>query len=358
MPPSRESSPEDGELAPLQDLTQDLALHSKRTKRLRRKLEKRAQTKSASGFAPRGFLDMPLELLMAILNLLRPSDIVALMQVSKELREFLLENEETIARRIVKLRYPILERCFPRPVLMQDIDPSAQPLLKSGDRFSISDPSYKFQNIPSPEYAVHCTCLTCTGRWNALCAAVDFSRWQVHLDMGEPIPTVPRGTNPPWNETMLAWNRRVVLNSLTSPLWYARILETHLDSTMRSIRRHSRNKADQRPHFRLTDADMRAGTDAFLDLEGPPTVEYPYSREVYYMLEAFLPARSWAAEKKEWLYVSQASGPDWHDIDLGMLLRMDALKRQTHQTPVTEASCAQGNGQVSGPMHGEEQPVM
>ncbi|KAK4146103.1 uncharacterized protein C8A04DRAFT_26271 [Dichotomopilus funicola] len=68
---------------------------------------------------------------------------------------------------------------------------------------------------------------------------LDFAYWQDHLDNGVPIPIIPRGALPPWNRELLARSRRVVLASLTNPLWYARTPEARLDSTTRSIRRHS-----------------------------------------------------------------------------------------------------------------------
>jgi hypothetical protein len=340
---SATSQDEDYDLEPVEDLTQPLALHSKRTERRRRKQEKRATTTWSSADQPRGFLDLPLELMMGILDLLYPGDIFVLSRVNHELRSFLLANETSITRRIINFRYPILERCFVPPVLIERIEPAVQLLLKSPDRPDLAL-SHRTgpQNIPSPDNTLHCTCLTCMVRWNALCAAVDFAHWQDHLDKGVPIPTVPRGTVPEWNRELLVRNRRVVLKALTSSLWYARILQAHLDSTTRSIRRHSHNKADQRPHFHMTDEDMEAGTDAFLQREGPPTFDYPYSRELYYMLEAFLPGRSWIAASQKWVYIKQTQ--EWHEMDLGMLVNMDQMRRQMRQDPVVQASCSRGGG--------------
>ncbi len=339
MPPTKEPAVQEaeGDLSPVEDLTQPLPLRSKRTERRRRKLEKLANRSSA--LRPIGLLDLPYELLMAILELLRPSDLFALCRASRPLRAFFLAEEASIVRRVVNLRYPILERCFLRPVLMRDVAETIQPLLRSNDRPDLSH-SHRIahQNIPPPDDAFHCTCLTCVVRWNALCAVVDFARWQDNLDNGVPIPTIPRGSFPSWNRDLLARNRRVVLNSLTRPLWYARVLELHLDSTTRSIRRHSLNKADRRPHFHLTEEEMRLGTDVFLQREGPPTFDYPYSRELYYMLEAFLPGRSWVVAHRKWVYVSQTQ--EWHQNDLAMLVRMDATRRHLHKSSALQVPCA------------------
>lgn len=343
MPPIKNAAQDtEGDLSPVEDLTQPLALRSKRTERRRKKLEKLANSKSSAP-RPIGLLDLPYELLMNILELLRPSDLFALCRVSRPLRAFFLAEEASIVRRVVNLRYPILERCFLRPVLMREVEPAVQPLLRSPDRPDLN-PSHRIahQNIPPPDDAFHCTCLTCVVRWNALCAVVDFAHWQDNLDNGVPIPTIPRGTLPSWNRDLLARNRRIVLNSLTRPLWYARILETHLDSTTRSIRRHSLNKADRRPHFHLTKEEMKLGTDVFLQRQGPPTFDYPYSRELYYMLEAFLPGRSWVAADRKWVYVSQTQ--EWHQIDLAMLVRMDATRRHPHKNSALQVPCARAEG--------------
>ncbi|KAG7294674.1 hypothetical protein NEMBOFW57_004752 [Staphylotrichum longicolle] len=303
MPQTKETVVQDAEcdLAPIEDLTQPLALHSKRTERRRKKFENRARSKtSLSGLAPTGLLDLPYELLTGIFELLRPSDLFAVSQVNRTLRRFLLSEEAAIIRRVINLRYPILERCLLRPVLTKDIDPTIRPLLRSPDR-------------PDLKLSHH------------------------HLDKGVPIPTIPRGTIPPWNHKLLERNRRLVLNALSSPLWYARILEVHLDSTTRSIRRHSENKADRRLHFHPTEDEMKAGTDAFLQREGPPTFDYPYSRELYYMLEAFLPGRSWIAAQQRWIYVSQTQ--EWHEMDLDLLVKMDATRRQLYQGHASQGPC-------------------
>ncbi|KAK4120347.1 hypothetical protein N657DRAFT_625238 [Parathielavia appendiculata] len=338
MTPTKATVVQDSERAsnipPVQDVTQPLELRSKRTERRRRKLEKRALSKPSPNSQLRGFMDLPIELLLQILEILRPSDIFVLGRVNKTLHAFLMDQETRIARNIINLRYPILERCLLRPVLMEAIDSAIQPLLKQPDRpdLLLSHRVVAHQNIPPPDNSLHCTCLTCLMRWNALCAVVDLAHWQDNLDKGEPIPTIPRGMDASWNRELLARHRRVVINALTSPLWYARLLEAHLDSTARSIRRHGLNKTDQRPHFHITDEDQRVGTDSFLQRKGPPTVEYPYARDFYYMLEAFLPCRNWVEARQQWVYVSQAQ--EWHEIDLRMLVDMDAMKRQQSAPPI------------------------
>ncbi|KAL1841800.1 hypothetical protein VTJ49DRAFT_6553 [Mycothermus thermophilus] len=334
---------EDDDLLPRQDTTQNLELRSKRTERQRRKREKKAGSLTRAASDTQLLLGLPVELLTAILELLRPSDLLALARTSRVLHGFIFANEADLARRVIRLRYPILEQCFLRPVLMRDIDAAIQPLLQGSyraDLAGIQQWPFARISIPSPDYALHCTCLTCLGRWNALCVVVDFAHWQDVLDNGEPIPDIAPGTSPKWNQDLLARTRRIVLAALTSPLRYARLLEVHLESTRRSVLRHSRNKTDRRPHYRMT-TDM-AETDAFLGQKGPPTVEFPYSREVYYLLEAFLPTRSWLTSQQRWGYIQRPD--EWHQLDLDLLVRMVSLNRASQDAHVDQDSAAtEGN---------------
>ncbi|KAJ4286581.1 hypothetical protein N0V88_008004 [Collariella sp. IMI 366227] len=324
MPPrERNLSPNpEPDVGSCEDLTKVLLRHSKRTERLLKKLQKKENATKL--FQGRGLLDLPFELLMAILALSPPSDIFALRQVCKPLAAFIYEQEVAIAESILALRYPIIGQCFPRPVPIQDVDADIRPLLSTSGRPDIRL-SFRggYQSIPPANNAAACTCLTCLLRWNALCAVVDFAYWQNHLDEGEPIPTVDRGTTAPWNEELLARNSGIVSRSLSGPLsnlWLARIFEMHLSSIVRSIRRHSQNSADRRPHFQLTREDAHSGTDRFLALKGPPTTEFPFSRETYYMLEVYLPGRSWTEQQQKWLYMT--GGLEGHAMDVDLVVRM------------------------------------
>jgi hypothetical protein len=309
---------EDGDLLPKIDLTEPLEPHSKRTERRRRKLGRKAKIPAAE---PRRLLDLPYEILMAILTLLRPSEIFVLCRVTSSLRSFILSEEATICKSIINLRYSTIERCFLRPVLANDLDSTVRAVLEYYERLRLITSSRSpFQHIQAPDSSLICTCLTCLHRWNSLCIVVDFAHWQDNLDQGEPIPMVPRGSFPAWNQELLARNASIVARSLTSPLWYARILEAHLDSITRSIRRHGQNKGNRRRRFLMTDEDMRAGTDVFLERNGPPTVDIPFHRDNYYMLEAFLPNRSWISELQKWVYLPA----DQHDKDVERALKWHA----------------------------------
>ena len=296
----------------LEDLTQALTLHSKRTERRHKKLEGRAR----KTWQPRQLLDLPYELLMRILALVRPNDLFALARVNKGLGLFIREQESRIADAVIALRYPILAKCFRRPVLMEGLEPLARHHLHARQMQRTSTKGPPFQHIQPLDPTLVCSCLTCLLRWNSLCVVLDFAHWQGHLDKGEPIPVIARGVDPRWNQDLVAKHAGIVVKSLTSPLWYARILEAHLDSTTRAIQRHAGNKGNRRRRFRMTDDDLRAGSDAFLGRSGPPTLDIPFHRDNYYMLEAFFPNRSWIKERDAWVYVPEAQ----HEQDLARLL--------------------------------------
>jgi len=304
---------------PLVDLTQSLTVNSKRTERLRKKLRKKAPPKLVDA---RGFLDLPYELMMEILGYLRPDDFFALCGVSKPVRAFILAEEDRICKDIIALRYPILTRCLPRPVLMEELDEPVRQVLQSPLRPETKTMYSKpYQHVQPPDLTLVCTCMTCVLRWNSLCLALDFSHWQDHLDKGKPLPVIPRGTQPAWNKNLLAKHAATVVESLKSPLWYVRILEIHLDSIVRSVRRHGENKGNQRRRFRMTEEDVRSESDAFLARDGPPTVDFPFHRDNYYMLEAYLPNRCWIAHRNEWVYIPE----NQHDRDVEVALKWEAF---------------------------------
>ncbi len=284
------------------DLTEALPIRSKRTERKKKKQQKRVRSESQGG---PGLLDLPYELLSAILLLLRPSELAPLLLVSKSLYHLIRGDEELLARQIIQHRYSCLEKCFRLPALVPDADPEVHEALLA------NAPQQYYQHIQCPDPTV-CTCLSCLNRWNCLCVAVDFHHWQDHLEKGQPINVIPRGTHPEWNRKLVARNAKMVMDAIASPLTYAAILERHLHSITLSIRRHGQNKYNKRLRFRMTDEDVRAGTDAFLERSGPQALEFPYHRDNYYLLEAFLPNRSSINERSQWVYMPA----DQHEKDV------------------------------------------
>jgi len=315
----------------LVDLTQPLPIRSKRTERLRKRHEKKKNPQF------RQFLDLPYDIMMVILQIVRPRDLFVLCRVNKSLRDFILAEEDRISDSVIALRYSVLAKCLRRPVLLADIDdPVAHVALLSPLRSEIQNMRKRpFQHIQLPDMSLVCTCLTCLLRWNSFCLVPDFAHWQDHLDKGEPIPIIPRGINPVWNQELLARNAEIAVKAMRRPLWYARLLEVHLDSMVRAIRRHGQNKGNQRRRFHMTEPDARAGTDWFLEAQGPSTLDIPFSRDNYYMLETFLPSRSWIAHLGRWGYLPA----DQHDKDVEVAVKWEAWRRRRVDNPPFEEVC-------------------
>ncbi|KAH7323530.1 hypothetical protein BKA65DRAFT_481342 [Rhexocercosporidium sp. MPI-PUGE-AT-0058] len=285
---------------PLVDTTAAIPLHSKRTERRQKKrhLKEKASKQHAT------LWDLPSELVTNILTLLRPSDLFRFSRVNQPLREFVLQEEASLCRKIVAKRYAVLSQCFPLPVLLENVDGEIRPAMLSDERQAVMNIHKRpYQHIHPPDQHLICTCLTCMLAWNNLNLVVDFSHWQRNLDQGEPIPMVARGKNPSWNRKLIVANAEVVKKALRSTLWYARILEGHLKATVGSIHRHGNNKGNKRRRFQMSMEDVKAETDFFLERSGPPSLDFPFHRDNYYMLEAYLPNRGWNAEFSEWRYM-------------------------------------------------------
>ncbi|KAI1080330.1 hypothetical protein F5B20DRAFT_540245 [Whalleya microplaca] len=312
---------EDEELGELEDKTEALTLRSKRTERAQKKQIRRARKATRQ---PQDFLSLPYELVLDILSFLQPSDIFNLQRVNRAFHGFILQEEERIARAIASWRYVCLDKCFRRPVLMENVDETIHSSLQCTERQELLTIHKKpYQHVLAPDPAEICTCLTCMLRWSALCLIVDFAHWQHNLDTGEPIPIIPRGRSPEWNQALIVANAGIVRKALRSPLWHARLLEAHLDSTSRSITRHAANKGNKRRRFRMSREEMESGTDAFLERSGPPSFDFPFHRDNYYMLEAYLPNRGWSAELERWLYLPD----EQHDRDIEFVVRWAERRR-------------------------------
>ncbi|KAF2177632.1 hypothetical protein K469DRAFT_719724 [Zopfia rhizophila CBS 207.26] len=266
---------------PLEDNTIAIPLCSKRTKRMQRKRAKREQKRRE----PASLLQLPAELLVEIMQYLRPSDVFNCARVNYFLSFCVFRNANAIGREIIKRRYAILTQCFPIPTLMSHVDPEVQAVLITPDREALVAIHKKpYQHIQPPDPYFTCTCLTCILTWNNLSLIVDFAHWQENLDNGEPIPMLPRGQKTEWNKELVDQNAAVVRKALRNTLWYAQILERHLQSTVRAIRRHQGNKGNKRRHFDMTEVDAQKGTDEFLAKSGPPSLEFPFHRDNYYLL--------------------------------------------------------------------------
>lgn len=327
-PEIEKSELDDGKPKPLTDsdrvkLDGSLIRNSRRIERQRKKQVKKSQKQPQER---QTILDLPYELLMDILTQLLPSDLIRLSHANRSLRDFIAEQGDTLAKHIIRWRYPCLEKCLRLPVLLEHVEPDSRAALQRLDRLGFIR-KQAYTHVMTPDPTVVCTCLSCVLRWNSLCLALDFAHWQPNLDAGDPIPMIPRGKNPVWNQRLVERNAGVVRRALAEPLWYACILEAHLGSIVGSIRRHSENKGNRRRRFRMSREDERAGTDQFLDRSGPPTVDFPFHRDNYYMLEAYLPNRGWNGEEGRWMYMPAGQ----HDTDVGMVVRMQRRKELEEQ---------------------------
>lgn len=313
----------DGE--PLVDTTAALTLRSKKTARLqKRQAQKESAQKVQSDIE--SFLDLPHELVLMILSFLQPSDLFRLLQLNHSMRILILENEKSIAESIMRRRYWVLKQCFPLPLALDQVPDAARPALLS-DLWQIRLRIHKnpYQHIKHIDPLSVCTCMSCVLAWNNLNIILDLAHWQKYLENREPIPVIPRGRNPEWNVELLNRHADIVTKAMQSSLTYARILETHLDSTNRTIIRSGnwRKKGEKittpRPRlYHLTDEEVAAGTDEYLERSGPPSFQPIFMRDNYYSVEAFVPNRKWDKDEQRWRYYSQWPRP--HENDLSWLV--------------------------------------
>jgi hypothetical protein len=266
---------------PLEDTTAALTLHNKRTERMQRKKVTRDKKRDAIV----NLTKLPTELLLESLQYLTPNDVFRFGFVNRRFHHLVAANAAVIGDAIIATRYPILVECFPTPKLLNDIDPPLRPLLCDPTRqLQLGIHKRPYAHIQSPDAQQLCTCLTCILTWNNLGLVLDFAHWQDNLDAGKPIPMIARGQAPEWNTALIAQNARIARTAIDNSLWHARILQLHLDSTIRSIQRHAKNKGNKRTHVAMTAEDAAFGTDSFLAKHGPPSLEFPYHRDEYYML--------------------------------------------------------------------------
>ncbi|KAK3677320.1 hypothetical protein LTR78_002858 [Recurvomyces mirabilis] len=312
---------------PLIDTTAAIAKNSKKTRRLLKQQEKR-QKKYAAKARPQSPFDLPPEILQEVLSYLKPSDVLRLELLSHAINDFILDNEWPIAKDIMDRRYWVLRQCFPLPTHLSQVDEESQTALRNPRREKMTEIHKKpYQHIRAVDSTVICSCPSCLLAWNNLNVILDFWHSQQNLNMREPIPMIPRGMFPKWNLELIEKHARIVDRAMFSPLTYATIVEKHLESTIGTLLRqvrfpphlpmHRHNKAAMPKtvhpvrlyHVTEKDAD---GTDEFLERDGKPSYEFPFSRDNYYSLLAYVPNRKWDKEKYEWVYFAKGG----HERDL------------------------------------------
>lgn len=292
---------------PLIDTTEALQLKSKKTERMQKRQQKKLK-KTTVQSDTKSFLELPHELLLEVLGYLLPSDIIRLQRLNKATAAFIEDNETIIARDIIRRRYWVLARSLPLPVPLDQVSSLAQASLQSQkwqDRLRIHKKPY--QHVRPIDPRQFCSCMTCVLAWNNLCVVLDLAHFQKNFNNREPIPMIPRGTDPKWNSDLTSFNAGIVEKAVRSPLHYARILQTHLATTVGTINRQYRvGKKTSAPNpkrlYHLTPADVEGETDEFLERSGPPTLDFPFHRDRYHYIEAFVPNRGWSKVQGRWLY--------------------------------------------------------
>ena len=296
---------------PLIDTTEKLQLKSKKTDRAKKKQEKRLKRTTVRSDT-KSFLELPTELLDEVLSYLAPSDVIRLQRLTKATRQYIQTNEKSIAQSIINRRYHVLGRTFHCPVPFEQLDARAQCSLLSAEwqeKSRLHRNSY-FQIVKPLDPRKVCTCTTCMLAWNNLNIVLDLAFYQKNLDSRIPIPMVPRGEHPKWHTDRQQENAAIVEKAMHQPLYYALILQTHLATTVATLKRRyinvRVNKKVKTAHpkvlYHMSEEDIASGTDVFLERSGPPSTVIPYHRDIYYNLEAYVPNRGWSKEKQKWWY--------------------------------------------------------
>ena len=308
---------------PLIDTTAALPLKSKKTERMQKRLGKKTSKKQAAAES-QSFLNLPAELVHEVLSYLRPTDLFHLERVSPSTQAFIQQHETTIAKDIARSRYWVLSRCLPLPVPFSEVPRDAHSALLNTKRQEMLNIHKRpYQHIDSIDPLKTCTCMSCVFAWNNLTLLLDFGHWQKNLDARDPIPMIPRGQAPLWNTHLLTHHARLVEKAIHSPLTYIAILDLHLNTTVRTILRRSKylkhrpilpeHRPYQLSYHEATETDTHIVTDEFLERKGLPSYEFPFHRDNYYNLEAYVPNRKWAKEQERWVYYGRqhASDLEW-----------------------------------------------
>lgn len=332
-----ETAPAEDEDEPLLDQTAALTKNSKKTRRLQKQ---RRQHQGNQSLRVSNFMELPAEITLEILGHLTPSNVLRLLQVNRATRDFVYRHESSIAKDIIARRYWVLGRCFPLPKPLHEVDELSQAALSHPTREKMTEVHRKpYQHIRPSDSRRLCTCSSCLLAWNNLNVVLDLGHFQHHLNHREPLPILPRGTQPEWNASLVARHATIVERAMTNCLTYATILESHLNTTIETLLRQTRlQKQGHQPlhrHNKLTalppskpaqphapysfreELDAGAGDDQFLERQGKESYEFPWQRDNYYSLVAYVPNRKWSTLEHKWMYYAV----DAHSRDLEWVRR-------------------------------------
>ncbi|CAF9932815.1 MAG: hypothetical protein GOMPHAMPRED_006670 [Gomphillus americanus] len=342
---------------PLIDTTASLVLNSKKTKRLEKQQLRKKQHRQGSKQTATNLLDLPAELLYEILVWFRPSDVLVLLRTSRSVRGFIRQYEDSIVRGIIRRRYQVLSRCFPLPVSVSRLGDDVQSILLNKKRQdALHFHKVPYQHIRPQDVLKVCSCTWCIVCWNNLCMVLDFSHFQKYLSKQQPIPMIPRGEFPLWNIRLTEHNASIVGKAIHRPMLYAAILQKHLQSIVDTltrkhvIRREIKSASGKwittkdtflRPVYKtrpyqVTDAEVELGSDFFLERAGKPSYEFPFHRDNYYNIEAYVPNRKWSKEEERWLYYDGTQ----HERDVALAVKMFGDRSANNESGVRMAKAA------------------
>ena len=250
----------------------------------------------------RGLADIPYELLLHVLNFLRPSDVLRLSLVSRSLMQFISCNENTIASAIISHRYQILARCFLLPLCVDILSETERDALQSQiarGQHNGKVLMHRHLSLPSSSPDI-CICFACTVSWVKLNIILDQSHSQVVLNREGFPPTCHSESQEAVYNAILARHHAVVTRAIAHPLTYAAILEKHLVTTVGII---SRNLAKTPDMSSIIEHEVRSGTDVFLNREMARGASRIYtSRCGLYGKTVWLPGRKWNPAGNRWAY--------------------------------------------------------
>jgi hypothetical protein len=129
------------------------------------------------------------------------------------------------------------------------------------------------------------------------------------------LPIIPRGKKEEWNEKLLDRYKEILRKAVLERegeggLVYAVILERYLEVLTTALTReikvkgkdgrvHTRTAVEPEKAFFITAGDARLQDDGFLSRKGPESFEFPFSRDKYYEIDAYVPGRKWVRSTRD-----------------------------------------------------------
>lgn len=146
--------------------------------------------------------------------------------------------------------------------------------------------------------------------------ALDYTFFaRTRLQRREPLPIIPRGKKEDWNEQLLNRHKEILRKAVLERegkggLVYAVLLQRYLEVLTTALTREIRAKGkdgriytraavEPKKAFFITAEDVRGQDDGFLARKGPESFEFPFSRDKYYEIDAYVPGRKWVRRTRD-----------------------------------------------------------